>query len=108
VTSERLTVQAATETADGQGGASTVWADVADVWAELVPLRAAERIQAEAVGSVASYRFRTRVRADVAPAMRVRWTPRWPAGHAPLVLEIGGITIEPDRTHMILDCGVRQ
>lgn len=104
---ERLTVQSATETADSQGGASVAWTTVDSVWAELVPLRAAEWMQAQAMGSIASYRFRTRVRTDVTPSMRVQWTPRWPPNQATQTLEIAGVTIEPDRTHMLLECGVR-
>jgi len=104
--SERLTIQSATETADGQGGAAVAGTTVATVWAELIPQRASERIQAQAVGSTANYRFRVRTRTDLAPSMRVVWAPRGAAAHAAQTLEIAGITYEPDRTFLVLECGV--
>jgi SPP1 family predicted phage head-tail adaptor len=106
--SERLTIVTATPTADSQGGQSTTSTTVDTVWAELVPVRAAERLQAQGMGSQVDYRFRMRVRADVSPTMTVRWTPRWPAGAAEQVLQIAGILYDQDRAHMTLDCGVRQ
>lgn len=106
--SERLTIQSATETADSQGGATVAWGTLATVWGELVPQSAGERLQGQAMGATMAYRFRVRLRADVAPAMRVSWTPRWPPGQSAQTLEIHGVTIEPNRAFMVLDCGVRQ
>lgn len=106
--SERLTIQAATETPDSQGGAAVAWGTQATVWAELLPQSASERIQAQNVGAVVAYRFRCYVRPDITPAMRVSWTPRWPAGQSARTLEIHGVVLEPNRQFMLLECGVRQ
>jgi SPP1 family predicted phage head-tail adaptor len=106
--SEYLTIQSATETADSQGGAAVAWSDVACVWAELVPLRASERLQAQGMGSTALYRFRVRVRNDVTPSMRVSWTPSGGEVAVAQALEISGVTREVGRSTMLLDCGVRQ
>ena len=108
VTTERITIQSAAETVDTQGGAAVAWTTVVCPWVTLVPLRASERIQAQAMGSTVEYRFRLAVRNDVTPSMRVLWTPRWPLMAAAQTLEIFGITYEADRTHMLLECGVRQ
>lgn len=105
--SEIVTILAPVETPDGQGGASVAWSEVATVRAQLVPMRAVERLQAEAIGAVSDYRFRIYVRADVRPTMRVSWTPRWPQGQAPQELEIAGTLLEANRRTMLLDCGVR-
>jgi head-tail adaptor len=91
---------------DAQGGRKIGWIDVATIEAEVIPLSAMERVQAQALASQVSYRFRTRSRADITPEMRVSWTPSWPPGGAAQVLEISGVL--PDghgRTFMLLDCG---
>lgn len=106
--SERITIQSATETADSQGGAAVAWTDVACVWAELVPLRASERLQAQGMGSTALYRFRVRARNDVTPSMRVSWAPHGGQDASAQTLEISGVTREVGRATMLLDCGVRQ
>lgn len=105
--SEYLTIQSATETADSQGGAAVTWGTVANIWGQIVPLGANERSQAEAMGSVVSYRFRVRARGDVEPSMRVSWTPRWPPSQSAQTLEIHGVVMEPSRAYMLLECGVR-
>ena len=107
--SEQLTVKTVTTASDSQGG-TTVSATptVATVWAELVPVRASERSQAQQMGSEVGYRFRLRTRADITPSMTLHWTPRWPSGASAQVLQIHGITYEPSRAFMVLDCGVRQ
>jgi len=106
--SERITIESATETADSQGGAVVAWATVDTVWAELVPLRASERLQAQGMGSTVEYRFRVRLRNDITPSMRVSWTPRGVQSGAAQTLEISGVTREIGRATMLLDCGVRQ
>lgn len=104
--SERLTIQAAAETTDSQGGRSLAWSTLAQIWGEPVPLGASERMQANAIASHGLYRFRVRTRADVTPAMRVSWTPRWPANQSAQTLEITGVLFEPSRATMLLDCAV--
>ncbi len=107
--SEQITITTVTTSSDGQGGQTvTATPTVATVWAELVPARASERLQAQGMGSQVDYRFRVRVRADITATMTVHWTPRWPDGAAAQVLQIAGVLYEPDRAFMTLECGVRQ
>ncbi len=95
-----------TYVSDASGGRRIGWADLATIWAELLPVRASERLQAQALQAQLDYRFRILMRADLTPRMRARWTPQWPVG-APLhTLEIHGITPDQDgRRHLLLECG---
>lgn len=103
--SERLVIRTAgTPVSDSQGGTTSTAATLTTIWAESVPLSAAEQLQAESVASHAVYRFRARVRADVTPAMTVSWTPRWPAGMSAKTLQITGVQPLPDRMFMQLSC----
>lgn len=108
---ELLTIQQAVSTTDAIGGRSRTWSTlVTDEPAELVTSAAldrptAEAIQATAVQSSISYRFRIRARVDLAPTMRVLWTPRWPASATTKTLEIVGISpIGNGAVYMAIDC----
>lgn len=96
----------ATYASDAQGGRRDDWAEVATVPAEMVPLRAYERLQLSAVQSDVDYRFTVRLRSDIEPKMRALWTPRWPRGAAQQVLEILGVL--PDEAdplvYQVLEC----
>lgn len=103
---ERLVIQQKATTTDSQGGRSVSWSTLATVWGQLVPLNAAERLHAKAIGSVQTYRFRLRTRHDVTPSMRLQWTPRWPSGAGAQTLEISGVLPEDSgRDYILLDCG---
>lgn len=103
--SERLVIRTAgTPASDGQGGTTATPAILVTIWAESVPLSAAEQLQAESVGSHAIYRFNVRVRSDVTPAMTVEWTPRWPPDMAAKTLQILGVQPSHDRKSMHLSC----
>lgn len=104
--SERLVIRTVTDATDAIGGKSETEATDATVWAEMIPVRADERLQAQAVGAQADYRFRTRCRADITAKLRARWTPRWPPGAATLHLEIHGVQPDTDPAFMVLTCGV--
>lgn len=45
---------------NGSGGSRTIWRDGATVWAEVLPIRGSERIQAEAQESEITHRVRIR------------------------------------------------
>lgn len=91
---------------DDQGAAREVWRDLATVPAELVPLRAAERLQAAAIQSLVSYRFRVRVRTDLVPQQRISWTPRWPVGATAKTLQILGVLpVDDGRSWLFLEAG---
>lgn len=53
------------------GAPDKAWADVAEVWASIEPLRGRELFAADAVQSKVSVRIRIRYRAGVTAAMRV-------------------------------------
>jgi SPP1 family predicted phage head-tail adaptor len=103
---ERLTVQTRTATTDTQGGRSVAWSTLATVWAALESFTAAERLQAQAIGSQQGLRFRVRRRLDVTPSMRVSWTPTFPPNASARTLEIHGVApVDDGRTWMRLECG---
>jgi len=95
----------ATYFSDAQGGRKLGWEVLATVWAEQLPVRAMERLQAQAVQATLTYRFRIRARADVTPTMRALWTPQWPPGGSQHTLEIHGVTPDRDRSYQLLECG---
>lgn len=93
--------------ADAQGGRAETWRDVVvDLPAELVPLRGLEQLQAAAVRSEVSVRFRIYARTDVAAQMRALWRPSWPVGATVQTFEIHAPTRDPQAPHvfMLLDC----
>lgn len=107
--SERLTIQAAAASGDGQGGfTDAAPTTVAVVWAEPIARGASEILQAESIGSHARYQFRIRARADVTPRNTIVWTPRYPAGMTALTLQVLGVQPELARKSLLLDCAVVQ
>jgi head-tail adaptor len=91
---------------DAQGGRRIGWAPLTTIWAELLPVRATERLQAQALQVQLDYRFRIQARADLTPEMRALWTPQWPPSSPAHTLEIHGIVPDGDGRHyQILECG---
>lgn len=82
----------ATYASDAQGGRRTHWTTLCTVFAEMGAMPAAERLQFAAVQAIEALTFRIRVRPDLSPKMRVKWTPRWPAFAVERTLEIASIT----------------
>lgn len=70
---QRITIQQRTAGVDALGQAATTWADVAEVWAQVQPLRGTEFFAAGQIQSAVEVRFRIRHRTGVAPTMRVLW-----------------------------------
>ena len=68
----RLTLEAASRTPDGGGGASESWATVAEVWSEITPIGGMEVIDADALTGRISHEIVFRYRSGVAPVMRLR------------------------------------
>ena len=104
---ERLTVLERTATTDSQGGRAVTWSTLDTMAAALVPIRASERVQAQAMQAVLDYRFRIVARADVDTTMRAQWRPSWLSLSTPKTLEIHGVlpdAQEPTR-YLWLDCG---
>lgn len=95
---ERVTIQSATETADGQGGLAKAWTALATVWANVVaagPGR--ESLATSAVRPILNYAVTIRRRTDVTPQMRVVWGDK--------TLQVEGVR-DPDgrRVWTTLDC----
>lgn len=70
----RLTLQARQRVADGAGGYSETWADIADepiVYAAIETLGAAEVYRQQQISAAATHRLLIRYRADVTPDMRL-------------------------------------
>lgn len=95
---------------DAQGGRRIGWTTLrtapAGIPAQLLPLRAWERLQAQALQAQLDYRFRIRSRVDLTPQMRALWQPSWPPGAPTHTLEIHGILPDGDgRTFQLLEVG---
>lgn len=73
---QRVTLQRRGQVPDGGGGGAVVWADVATLWARVLPISGRERVQARQVESPAMYRVTIRPRADVTEADRFVWQGR--------------------------------
>ena len=68
----RVMLQSPARTPDDLGGASLAWADEGEVWAELAPAGAGERIAYDTASAIVSYVLHIRARADVRAGWRVR------------------------------------
>lgn len=99
---ERLRIQQAQATPDGEGGDAVSWSDVVAVPAEFIPISASERVQAQGIQSDVQYRFRVRRTPDITSKMRAIWTPVWPPGAETETLEITGVLPE-DAMFMLLE-----
>lgn len=62
---QRVTVERATESADGFGGTTRVWSDIATIKAEVLAQVARESNEAGAVLERVSWRIRLRFRQDI-------------------------------------------
>ncbi len=67
----RIAIQQNTPTQDSAGQPIDSWADLATVWAEVVPVSGSETFQAKQVGAEAVAKFRIRYRSDIVRKMRV-------------------------------------
>jgi len=82
----KLTLQQEIQTPDGAGGSSKSWEDVADLWAEIIPIVGAgassskgsgkEILLAGQVQAEVSHRILLRYRDGVTPAMRLVFESR--------------------------------
>jgi SPP1 family predicted phage head-tail adaptor len=67
----RVTIQACTRTADGEGGFSQSWVDSSTVWAAIYPMREAQVFEYRSVGVDASHIVKVRGDVPVAEKDRV-------------------------------------
>lgn len=70
---QRVTLLQPQPVQDALGQASITWQAVATVWAEVVPLRSAERFAAAAVQQEHTLKIRIRRRTDVAATWRLEY-----------------------------------
>jgi SPP1 family predicted phage head-tail adaptor len=70
---QRVTLQQPGGGVDVLGQAQASWQDVADVWAEVTPLRGREYFAAGTMQVPVDIRMRIRYRSDVVPTWRVVW-----------------------------------
>lgn len=95
----------ATYVSDAQGGQRAIWSTVATVAAEMIPIRAWERLQAAALQVERTYRFRIYARADASELLRALWTPTWPPGSVTQTLEITGVLPDAEcAAYQLLEC----
>lgn len=69
----RVTIQTATETANGFGELVRSWATYATVWAAVEPLSGREYLQGRQVQGSVTTKIRIRERSGVTERMRVSW-----------------------------------
>jgi SPP1 family predicted phage head-tail adaptor len=67
----RIRIEQATTSADGYGQPIETWSLLAEVWAEVAPLRGRELWAAQQVNAELTTRFRIRYRSDVTEKMRI-------------------------------------
>lgn len=60
----KITIQRKTRVADGAGGATEAWADVATVWAKWEPLRGSEMWRAQRISPLVQIKAAIRFRGD--------------------------------------------
>lgn len=68
----RLVLEAPTESADGSGGVTRSYAEVATLWASVEPVAARADVEAAAQGAGVTHRIRIRRNADVTLRHRFR------------------------------------
>lgn len=71
-----LTLEAVARSPDGGGGVTESWTSVADVWAAVIPVTGGESVVGEGVSGRITHVVFMRWRADVTPAMRLRFGTR--------------------------------
>ena len=67
----QLILQQRNTVADGVGGFTRTWDNVATLWAEIIPISGNERYAYEQQTSRGRYRIRLRYRSDIKPSMRL-------------------------------------
>lgn len=72
----RVTIKEATTAADGQGGVTSTWSVVANVWAEIKPVLGLERFFRDGTAPATTMLVRIRYRSDVNTAQRLYYGSR--------------------------------
>jgi SPP1 family predicted phage head-tail adaptor len=70
---QRVTIRRQQRAADGQGGYTTSWADVATIWAKVDGLDGRESVIGQTLTGISVYRVTVRYRADILPSDQLRY-----------------------------------
>lgn len=73
---ERLTIQQPVDIADGMGGVTRSWQDVATVWGNLTPLTGRESVNADRLEAAVTHRVVLRYQSGITSAMRLSFAGR--------------------------------
>ena len=73
----RIIIQSKQKTPDGEGGWTYTWEDMAEDWANVMPLRAEEKLQYQQVNVQASHEITMRYRPDINNELRVVYNGRY-------------------------------
>lgn len=73
---QRVTFRRQVSTADGMGGSSTTWTDIATVWALVRPMTGREREHSDRLNAQANYLMVIRYRDDIDEADIAVWKGR--------------------------------
>ncbi len=73
---QRLTLQQEMRTSDEAGGYTRSWIDIADLWAEIIPMRGSEKVFGNQVQAAVTHKIKLRYREDVKPEMRLQYDNR--------------------------------
>ena len=73
---KRVTLQTESSVSDNAGGYTLSWADVATVWADIVPTSMSEVIMAQRLEGHVTHRVTIRYRSDITADMRVMYGAR--------------------------------
>lgn len=94
---KRVGLQQLTQTPDGAGGFTEEWATIATLWAEVAPVSAFERLQADQLRAGVSHRVTIRHRAGVTAKHRLQLGAR--------TFQVQGVR-NPDEANerLVLDC----
>ncbi|GIP38642.1 hypothetical protein J31TS4_19220 [Paenibacillus sp. J31TS4] len=72
----RISIERYEQDDDGAGGRTRTWKPVASVWANAVPLKGRELVEAQQTQSEFTMRFEIRPREDIDSNMRIRFKNR--------------------------------
>lgn len=89
----RLTLQQLVQTPDSAGGYTASWDDVAQLWAEILPINGRERLFAGKVQAETTHRISIRYRNDISTSHRLVFESR--------VFNIRAIMNEHERDDML-------
>lgn len=94
---ERVTIQSATEAADGYGGNTVTWATLATVWAQVTPVKGREAEDVGRLAGLQTYLVTIRHRTDVGLDDRVVWGSK--------TLNIRSLTNRDEHKHwLVMEC----